>query len=424
MSRLSSNPLATRPLLAAFALCFACSEVPSTDTSAPPEAPSAPEASAPTDHEALEARAPIELPALEVQRPAPAEQDPRPANTFWGVTDPAPPTASPAASRYKVEVHALWFEGECPGEGRKTSAGISLVMRGRLTNPSGLRLHRATLTGTLFARFSAKAAHLKASRSRGFKEEVTSDAIWEPGTSRDFELKTQPLDPAYCDYPAQEALAAVELEAEDPLGERIEETVHVQLVDWHTVQGASRDLTATLHTDTRSAGPYLLPRARANEAVRVVHVRRDQALVVGPDGAVGLVPLSALRASPAPLSAQPRCEPKPAVLRVGDLELTVDAVRESTPSLLTGRATLRNLTERPVRCGALDLRVLLANAKDLRANLSPELLDACRQGLPPGEVASGTITATLPPLQEAIAIGIFRGPAAPLCGIRRAPDSK
>jgi len=310
-----------------------------------------------------------------------------------------------------------YLDGECSGEGRKRSKGVHLKVRGQVTHTLGKVIHRATLTGILFARFGEKATYRRASGGAGFVTEVDSDHLWRKGEPRAFELETRPLDAVYCLYEPDSLVAGLHLSAETPLGESVDFVVWAQDLSWGLLSGAATQATASLGAKTRLDSAFASPLLPLGATAQVEFVRRGRAWIQVASAA-GWIPMAKLRGvgvvSPAT---------RPALLTAswsdGQFSFRfADATRRD--GRVTGRLEITNGGSRRGRCTTNLVRLAHSGGTASPARVASELPERCK-ALEPGAMASGAVDFEVPEMATILAVGLRRGAHAPLSVPRGAP---
>jgi len=152
--------------------------------------------------------------------------------------------------------HALLFD---PRTGPINAAhsdevGVHLLVAGKITNKTGRLLHRAAIYATLIAQFSEKTELERHSGGMGFSPRITSLDPWRPDTERSFICITRPLDPIYFELVPEKLMAALTVQARDPLEYRFRGEVAKLQVGWDTIFGTATGGTATVIVDGSGSG--------------------------------------------------------------------------------------------------------------------------------------------------------------------------
>ncbi len=346
----------------------------------------------------------------------------------WRQRQAEPPVVEPGDDGIRVDVDSVMLTGLCPGEGRKPSDGIRLVVSGTVTQAAGPLYHRAEVTAGLFVRFGPDVAFLRASEGLGFDPPVSSEVPWRPGTTRRFLAKTRPIDGIYCEFDAVEARSAVHVHAEGPMGETVDRWAWGAPLAWSAVRGLRVEARATVSSrdggSPRFDGPYASGRAAPGTAFKVLGVSRDKALVAA-DGAFAWLPLDSLDFRDLWSSSGTAAAPTPKV-EWGDGEFrysmsrfrvvpNVFAAATERPSrLLIASVKATNHGARPSRCTAGSIRMMLSTGDDISPVDSASLDAACRSGVAAGESAVGDVSFALAALSEPWAVGHRGGSAVAL----------
>ncbi|MBH24224.1 MAG: hypothetical protein CMH57_07200 [Myxococcales bacterium] len=301
-------------------------------------------------------------------------------------------------------------------------------MLGEVMNPLDEVVHRATLTGVAFARFSEETAFLKASSGSGFVTEVDSDHPWKPGEKRAFKVITRPLDPIYCLYTPMKALAALNLSMETPLGQRVEDVVMVSELPWGALHGRfvqTRDETPPQVRITDNAlvrSPFTTLRLAPGDTARLHYISRDRGLVEQ-ESRVGWMDMDKLAlvqpGLPTFTTTRPT-EDEPRSHR--DLSYAITQVRRvlnDDNDSVSVRFQISNPGERVGRC-SLGM-TLMHSTGDSNAEPDEGSVERCRKGVEPGSNTEVVLSFMLPTSAAPLRVGFSGGPSWALDGAHRAP---
>ena len=338
-----------------------------------------------------------------------AEEQPELPMPSWSVSEPARPEIGPGHEAFELLLDSIYFDGECLGEGRRASDGIRLILTGAVTHNLEDLVHRATLTGILYARFSDDVAVLRASGGTGFDPEVDSDEPWRPGQERRFRVETRPIDPIYCEYQPSELVGAIHISARTPLGAEVDAVVQTLSPSWTTVQGAFMELDAYATADVRLEGAFERVDLEEGTAASVRFVRRGRGFVEVADRGLGWVSMDDLRV--------PREWNESSPTRSSQIELVQGGVFATLSSFvldqggLAARAIFRSEGQESWRCSPNDLRLMDTSGGETRAE-ADELLEAACRRPEPGALVEGRVLFEIEQAAAPLAVGYRRGGSA------------
>ena len=330
---------------------------------------------------------------------------PRPS---WSVVRPDRPMPSAGAESFPVRLLNGSLRGECAGDAKRgASKGMQLELSGLISNGLTDMVHRATLTVLVYLDFSDEMVILRASSGNGLYSEPTSDLPWKAGTELRFSASTRAIDPIYCEYVPREALAAIHLSLETPLGFRFEGVVWAAPFEWSTIRGTHVDASATVlmaGTAKTSLNQTKLP---AGAPVHLAFVYRDQALLDDRERILGWFELRALALDAPQL---PRVVMPPAtstlIFERAMTTLTLSDFERGERSI-TARVMLENTGAKPAPCEVKSL-VLLTELGSLQPVLDPVLAEGCAARIAPESALRGTLTFSVRPASTPLALE-FKG---------------
>lgn len=337
---------------------------------------------------------------------APASNMPAPR---WRIEAPQPPVVEQSATQFAVTVDQIYLDGECSGEGKRRSDGIHLVLRGHLSHALDDRVHRATLTGVLFARFGEKVAFRKASGGIGFTVAVDSDHPWQPGETRAFEVETRTLDPIYCLYQPSALVAGIHLSAETPTGESLDSEIWALPLDWTFVSGAPVSGLASLTAKRKPEGPFARASIESGQPVKVGFVRRGKAWVRS-DKTAGWLPLNAIGDGASFAKRTPRAADTQVRFIDGDLTYRVSQI-ERLKAGVRARFEATNSGERKARCDPRGLRLAHTGGASTPQSIGEELSTGCKT-VEPGSTVGGIVEFGVVNSESILAVGILHGASA------------
>ncbi|MHA1569022.1 MAG: hypothetical protein ACTSXZ_06095 [Alphaproteobacteria bacterium] len=152
--------------------------------------------------------------------------------------------------------HALLFDPRTGpiNAARSDEPGVHLLVAGTVRNQTGRLLHRAAIYATLIATFGERTELERHSGGLGFSERVTSIDPWRPDTERFFVAITRPLDPIYLELRPKKLVAALTIQARDPLEFNFRGEVAALPVDWDSILGRAVNKLGAVTVDGPCAG--------------------------------------------------------------------------------------------------------------------------------------------------------------------------
>ncbi|PJB40207.1 MAG: hypothetical protein CO108_15515 [Deltaproteobacteria bacterium CG_4_9_14_3_um_filter_63_12] len=313
----------------------------------------------------------------------------------WSVLHPDKPLPSVDAEKLPVDMFNVALTGECSGEARKgKSKGISLQVVGEAANKFGDVIHRATVTGLLYLDFSDEVVILRASSGNGFREDIGSDKPWEQDGAERFVVFTREVDPIYCRYEPREAIAAIHLSVETPLGSTYEGVVWSAPIDWSMIKGTPVDETASLLLAGKAKSELTSETLSPQMEVHLTRVHRGKALLDLEGQLLGWADLIYLQLK----SGQPpkSLESKPTDTLSFERGTTTVTLRgfQQQASTVQAEVSVTNNGEKPLTCDFKSL-FLLSTTTTSQVVLDDTMLAACQAKIAPATTISGRVSFAL-----------------------------
>ncbi len=140
---------------------------------------------------------------------------------------------------------------------------IYYVLNAEIKNKTDKTISEAELSSSLKLIFEDKTIEAKSSEwSNGFKNFISKQSPWNPGTKMSFNLTTEGLDDIYLQYSPEYVIFQIHLKAEDPIGYTFDKDIlEIDLIDeWNklknprveTDNNQKSNITTTLNGNTQN----------------------------------------------------------------------------------------------------------------------------------------------------------------------------